>query len=67
MKDTHYSLQFAVFEYMRSLTTLVIAAFSRVYTSIFEAFQFRNETSKLASFPRILRLRRIWESSASRY
>ena len=59
VKNYHLHLDFI--EHMRSLTALE-------YIPIFlTRFSFENAPFKLALFPRVLRLRRFWASSTSRY
>ena len=61
MKIKHFNLHLEFLEPMRSLIALE-------YRPIFSTrFTFENAPFKLALFPRILRLRRFWESSTSRY
>ena len=61
MKVKYFNLHLDFFEHLRSLTALeYILNFSR-------GFSFANTPFKLALFPRILGLRRFWESSTSRY
>ena len=61
MKVKHYNLHLDFLEHMRSLTALEYVPI------VLRRFNFESASFKLALFPRILRLRRFWESSTSRY